>query len=201
VTAVMGCAATDSDSSSDEAAITQGSGPLSKIDHFVVLYLENHSFDNLYGQFEDPRVEGLKQALTHPELYTQVDAQGAVLDSLVPPLDENGKPIVGFPASLPNKPYAIEPFIPVEAETPDLHHIFFTEQMQINADASGKGRMNQFYVWSDAKALSMGHYDTTKLPMYRYAKAFTLCDHFFHAAFGGSFLSHHWLIAARTPIW
>ncbi len=27
-----------------------------------------------------------------------------------------------------------------------------------------------------------------------------MCDHFFQAAFGGSFLNHHWLIAAATPI-
>jgi len=27
----------------------------------------------------------------------------------------------------------------------------------------------------------------------------TLCDHFFHAAFGGSFLNHFWLIAAQSP--
>src|SRR5262249_16106809 len=37
------------------------------------------------------------------------------------------------------------------------------------------------------------------LPMAKIAKNFTLCDHFFHAAFGGSFLNHQWLIAARSP--
>src|SRR4029078_5319253 len=28
----------------------------------------------------------------------------------------------------------------------------------------------------------------------------TICDPFFHAAFGGSFLNHIWLIAATTPV-
>jgi phospholipase C len=32
------------------------------------------------------------------------------------------------------------------------------------------------------------------------AKQYTLCDHFFHSAFGGSFLNHQWLIAAATPV-
>src|SRR5436309_725177 len=32
------------------------------------------------------------------------------------------------------------------------------------------------------------------------AARYTLCDNFFHAAFGGSFLNHFWLIAARTPV-
>jgi acid phosphatase len=31
------------------------------------------------------------------------------------------------------------------------------------------------------------------------AKNWTVCDHFFHAAFGGSFINHQWLIAARPP--
>jgi phospholipase C len=200
--ALVGCAASADEGDSNDEAVTAGDGgALSKIDHFVVLFMENHSFDNLYGQFDDPRVEGLKQALAHPELFTQVDANGAPVDALLPPADENGNPIKGFTGPLPNKPFDIATFIPEEAETPDLHHIFFTEQMQINRDANGVGRMNQYYVWSDAKALSMGHYDTTKLPMNKYAKAFTLCDHFFHAAFGGSFLNHQWLIAARTPVW
>jgi phospholipase C len=54
-------------------------------------------------------------------------------------------------------------------------------------------------LWSDAKGLVMGYYHTANLPLANIAKGYTLCDHFFHAAFGGSFLNHHWLIAAKTP--
>ena len=32
------------------------------------------------------------------------------------------------------------------------------------------------------------------------AQEFTLCDHFFHAAFGGSFANHQFLITASLPI-
>jgi acid phosphatase len=51
----------------------------------------------------------------------------------------------------------------------------------------------------------MGHYDTTKLPIYIClhspgALKYVIADSFFHAAFGGSFLNRQWLIAAATPV-
>src|SRR5262245_59878078 len=48
----------------------------SKIDHIVVIYQENHSFDNLYGGWEG--VNGLQNA-TNP---TQVDQAGSPLACL-----------------------------------------------------------------------------------------------------------------------
>ncbi len=50
----------------------------------------------------------------------------------------------------------------------------------------------------------MGVYDTRSLPIYRYLHGnahphYAIADNFFQAAFGGSFLNHQWLIAARTP--
>src|SRR5262249_41828526 len=98
------------------------------------------------------------------------------------------------PGGLKNAPFAIETYFAADAAPPDLHHIFFTEQRQING-----GAMDKFALWSDAKGFVMGYYHTTSLPLANVAKDYTLCDHFFHAAFGGSFLNHHWLIAARSP--
>jgi acid phosphatase len=46
----------------------------------------------------------------------------------------------------------------------------------------------------------MGFYHTAHLPLAAEASRYTLCDNFFHAAFGGSFLNHFWLIAAQTPV-
>jgi phospholipase C len=46
----------------------------------------------------------------------------------------------------------------------------------------------------------MGHYTTANLPLAAEAARYTLCDNFFHAAFGGSFLNHIWLIAAASPV-
>ena len=49
----------------------------------------------------------------------------------------------------------------------------------------------------------MGYYDTTQLPIYKYlhgngAPKYVIADHFFQAAFGGSFLNHQYLIAAAA---
>jgi len=51
----------------------------------------------------------------------------------------------------------------------------------------------------------MGTYDTRNLPIYKYlhsrrAPHYVVADRFFQAAFGGSFLNHQYLIAARAPI-
>ena len=43
---------------------------------------------------------------------------------------------------------------------------------------------------SDAGALTMGYYDGSRLPMWKWARAYTLADNFFMAAFGGSYLNH-----------
>jgi acid phosphatase len=57
---------------------------------------------------------------------------------------------------------------------------------------------------SNAKGLVLAFYPTAMLPVAQLAldnpTQSTVCDRFFHAAFGGSFLNHHWLIAAATPV-
>lgn len=60
--------------------------------------------------------------------------------------------------------------------------------------------MDRFVLISDAKGLVMGYYPTRDLPLAAEARRYTLCDQFFHAAFGGSLLNHMWLIAAATPV-
>ena len=61
--------------------------------------------------------------------------------------------------------------------------------------------MDRFVAWTDAGALPMGYYDTKQLPLYPYARSYTLADNFLQAAFGGSFLNHQWMICACAPIW
>ena len=39
----------------------------------------------------------------------------------------------------------------------------------------------------------------SKLPLWQWAREYTLADNFFMAAFGGSYLNHQWLICACTP--
>jgi len=45
----------------------------------------------------------------------------------------------------------------------------------------------------------MGYFDGGSLLLYSLAEEYTLADRFFHAAFGGGFLNHFWLICACTP--
>jgi phospholipase C len=45
----------------------------------------------------------------------------------------------------------------------------------------------------------MGYFDGSSLKVWQWAKEYTLADHFFMGAFGGSFLNHFWLICACTP--
>ena len=83
--------------------------------------------------------------------------------------------------------------------TRDLVHRFYQEQYQLNG-----GPQNRYVTGSDAVGLTMGVYDTKKLPIYAYLHGrghpdYVIADRFFQAAFGGSFLNHQWLIAAATP--
>jgi acid phosphatase len=161
-----------------------------RLKHVVVIYLENHSFDNLYGEF--PGADGFKAA---GSFNPQVDLAGNVLATL-PDLVVPGPNGITL-TSLPNQPFSIEEVgaRTLDDKTPDLVHRFYQEQVQIDG-----GRMDKFAIVSDAKALSMGYYHTSTLPLAAEAARYTLCDNFFHAAFGGSFLNHFWLIAARTPV-
>jgi len=163
-----------------------------KIQHIIVISLENHSFDNLFGQF--PGADGIVNA---KKTALQIGSDGTPYKTLPPVMDTREfppKPDPRFPTHLANKPFPIERYVPASEKTGDLVHRFYEEQDQIHG-----GRMDRFASVSDAGALTMGYYDGSKTGLWRYAKKYTLADHFFHAAFGGSFLNHFWLICACTP--
>jgi phospholipase C len=61
--------------------------------------------------------------------------------------------------------------------------------------------MDGFVAWSDAAGLVMSYYDATNMPEGKLAQQYTMLDNFFHAAFGGSFLNHQFLICACAPAW
>ena len=166
---------------------------LDKIGHIIVIYLENRSFDNLYGTF--PGANGIAQA---GPAATQVDKSGQPYEHLPQPLNTNIKPALAdtrFPADLPNGPFAADKFAGPEQTTGDLVHRFYQEQLQIN-----DGKMNKFVAYTDSGGLTMnGYANGEKMPLWSYAKSYVLADNFFHAAFGGSFLNHFWLVCACSP--
>ncbi|HEX6511833.1 MAG TPA: acid phosphatase, partial [Chloroflexota bacterium] len=161
------------------------------INHVVVIYMENRSFDSLYGLF--PGAEGINEAKYAP----QVDKDGKPYATLPQVMNTNFKPAIPesrVPEDLPNKPFDISQFVQSDWNLGDLVHRFYQEQMQIDG-----GKMDKFALISDAQGEVMGYYDATKLPLGAVAKQYVLADHFFHAAFGGSFLNHFWLVCACSP--
>jgi phospholipase C len=171
----------------------QFAGLRAKVNHIVVIYQENWSFDSLYGHF--PGANGTASASA--TALTQVDKNGAVLPTAPLPLNGTGvdPDFASIAATVPLAPYDLSAYIRPEVQTGDIVHRFYTQQLQIDG-----GKMDKFIVWSDNGGLVMSYFDATNLPEGRLAQAYTLCDNFFQAAFGGSFLNHMWLIAAATPV-
>ncbi len=165
---------------------------LDRIQHIVVIYLENRSFDNIYALF--PGADGL---LGKSGWAPQVDKTGKVYETLPPVIDTGAKPPRpddNFPAGLTNAPFLIDQYVPQYKRTPDLVHRFYQNQEQIDG-----GKNDKFAAISDAAGLVMGFYDARNTKLWAYAKKYTLADHFFMGAFGGSFLNHFWLVCACTP--
>jgi acid phosphatase len=188
-----------------------------KVKNVVVIYAENRSFDNLYGNF--PGANGLS---------TVVNADGTPTSAYIPQKDRDGTTVLATlpqtwgggvtapgssvtitpaqSANLPNAPFAIETaFTKVNGNgagakldtsvvTRDLYHRFFENQMAING-----GKNDMFAAWEDAGGLTMGHFDYSASPLYKLAQASVLADNFFEGAFGGSFLNHQYLICACAP--
>ena len=165
---------------------------LEKINHIIVIYLENRSFDQLYGLF--PGAEGIANA---GAAATQVDKDGKPYDRLPPVLNTNFRPpqIDGrFPTNLENKPYRAEPYVSLSQVTGDAWHRYYQEQLQIDG-----GKMDKYVAWSDAGSLVMSYFDGSPAPMWSYAKDYTLMDHYHHASFGGSFFNHLFMVCACPP--
>ncbi len=197
--------------------------------HLVVIYEENHSFDNLYGGWGPVGRDRVNGAAYVPQVSQTGQAYDCLLQNDVnlasPPLPSTcSNPAQGVPASaFKAAPFTIDDYIkptdttcPAEGAyfpngvpngtgepggcTEDLVHRFYQEQYQIDG-----GKQDRYVTGSDAVGLTEGRYDTKQLPIYRYLHAkgapnYVLADNFFQAAFGGSFLNHQFLIAARAPL-
>jgi phospholipase C len=168
-------------------------GGLGQIEHIVVIYAENRSFDHLYGLF--PGAEGLAQASEGQK--TQLDHDGRPLPTL-PPVFVSGKASNDFPKGLSNGPFRIDA-PPVDRRMdevlPSPIHNYYQNREQING-----GKNNMFAAMSTAGAWVMGNFDGAQMKLWRWAQDYTLADHFFMGAFGGSYLNHQWLICACTPV-
>jgi len=175
------------------AGSTSEDASLARIRTIVVIYAENHSFDNLYGMF--PGANGVASATA--EQKTQLDHDGSPLATL-PPVYNAGKVDPRYPRGLPNGPFRIDA-PPVNARmdqvVPSPIHNYWHNMEQVNG-----GKNNKFVAMSTAGAWVMGYYDGSGMKVWQWARRYTLADNFFMGAFGGSYLNHHWLICACTPL-
>jgi phospholipase C len=167
------------------AGAGRGGDQLGKINHVVVIYEENHSFDNLYGGWEG--VNG--RANADAAHTTQVDQNGVAYSCLKqldvnltsPPLAATCTDVThGFTSAFPNTWFTIDNFIPATATTcpapadafnhpngilngqgfpggctRDIVHEFYQEQYQLNS-----GAQNRYMSGSDSAGTTMGVYDT-----------------------------------------
>jgi phospholipase C len=187
-----------------------------RLRHIIVIYQENWSFDSLYGQF--PGANGLQHGFDTLSQYDKSTNYTSLIYKTPRPV--NGFPPApdpNFPASpdgnlalwsdhdvaLPEMPFDFTNYIDADTTTGDIVHRFYTQQLQIDNGAlePKKSDLGKFVTWSDNPGLVLSYLDATNLPEGELAQQYTLCDNFFHSAYGGSFLNHQWLIAAQTPPW
>jgi phospholipase C len=175
-----------------------------RVQHIIVIYQENWSFDSLYGQF--PGANGLQNGF---DTLPQLDKTGGYSNYLyVTPQPLNGGIDLRFPPAngqpaLPLIPYDLTRYVADTNTTGDIIHRFYHEQLQIDNGVlePKNGWMDKFVTWSDNPGLVLSYVDATELPEGRLAQRYTLCDNFFHSAYGGSFLNHQFLAAAAAPLW
>ena len=167
---------------------------LGKVSHVVVIYQENHSFDNLYGSWEG--VNGLASAdAAHS---TQVGQAGLVYNCLKQndvKLTSPPQPLSctdtttssTFQSAFPNEPFAIDDYIfPTDSSCPapgapsgppgvakgaglpggcTEDLVHRFYQEQYQLDG---GKQDRYTTGSDAIGLTQGYYRTQNLPIYKY---------------------------------
>ena len=200
---------------------------VNNIQTVVVIYSENRSFDSLYGDvsgLDDPLADAIKNNKIAPQVrrdgaaltrlpkvwgqggYTGLTTAAAQFDQGVPTVSEAdtdqvfsalGTDGVTGPYSI-NDTFSATGTVGLSAVNHDMWHLFYQNQMQING-----GKNDQFVAWADSGGMVMGLFtgaEVAKLPLRAVAKKYVLADHFFAAAFGGSFLNHQYLIASAPPL-
>jgi acid phosphatase len=168
---------------------------LARVKHVVVIYEENHSFDNLYGGWEG--VNGLSNATAAQK--TQVNQAGAPYTCLMQ-LDVNLAAVqpqgcsdsttgTTFTSHFTNNPFTIDDFIkPADTTCPPNPNAAFSSPNGFkNGTGSpggctrdivhefyqeqyqlNNGAQNRYTTGSDAVGLTQGGYNTKALPVYAY---------------------------------
>ena len=195
------------------------------VDHIIVIFQENRSFDHYFGTYRSPN--SASSVVNLLDAQGQIDARftgwqknpaGIPYNYLPAP-----KEIIGFyGALLENRPFHLAPYLPANENVPwDPAHNFHRMFAQLDG-----GRMDQFValalpkkgvkpaplVTTSAERLSfdlstpsgavVGFYTRDDIPHYhKLADEYVLFDHFFQAMSGGSTGNALYLAAARSAVW
>jgi phospholipase C len=176
------------------ASAGRGDDQLAKINHIVVIYEENHSFDNLYGGWE-----GVNGRANADAAHTIQIGQGGVpytcllqndVNLTSPPLPADcadTTTATPFASHFTNAPFSIEAYIPASARTCPQPGVFapiglkpspgnlpggctrdIVHRFYQEQYQLNNGNQNLYTTGSDAVGLTQGYYDTQALPIYAY---------------------------------
>ena len=166
-------------------------GARAPIDHVIVLFLENRSFDHLFGTY--PGADGLGNYRGK-----QAGRDGVTYPTLPAPLGRDGKPDPRLPPNLPNAPFAMQSFVGPFDVTNNPVHRFYHMQRQYGPGADGVP-MGRWVAEGTSGGASMGYYDRSAIPVqWRLAEEFVLLDRYFQSVHGGSLANHFFFISAAV---
>src|SRR5205814_5743007 len=139
---------------------------VSRIEHVVVIYAENRSFDHLYGLF--PGADGIAQASAEQKM--QVDQDGKPLPHLPATYDpvQKGALRADLPtAGLPNGPFPIDAS-PLNRNWSELLPnpilAYFHHRDQING-----GKNNRFVAATNVGVRTMGCFEGSQMKLWKLA--------------------------------
>ncbi|HLK90224.1 MAG TPA: acid phosphatase [Polyangia bacterium] len=198
------------------------------IQNIVIIFAENRSFDGLFGNFPGANglsnatatgsagaggaggAGGAAGGTAAGTYVPQKDRDGVTVLAKLPQT-WGGVTIAGNPTvvtqaqsdNVPNAPFPMEtiwntinaaPLLTTLDVSRDIAHRFFENQMELNG-----GTNDMFAAWEDGGGITMGHWDYSQSKLWALAQQYVLADNFFMGAFGGSFLTHQYLICACAP--
>jgi acid phosphatase len=171
---------------------------LGRYKHLVVIYQENHSFDNLYGRWGRVGGDRVDGVFDTPDRRTAQIAQDGTRFGCLPQTDVNlqSPPLPascvdaahGVTSAFKNKPFLIDRYIKPTDKTCPAPGVFMPNGVPKDSPGArpggctrdlvhrfyqeqyqiNGGRQNHYVTGSDAVGLTMGTYDTKQLPIYNY---------------------------------